>query len=117
VQGFTGVGISGTNVVCAPQEFVTFEPPSGATCQSYAQTFIDTSGGYLANPNATTACDFCTFSTTDSYLAQYDIHYDQRWRNYGLIWSYILFNIAAAVFLYWLARVVSPLVQNGKTFR
>jgi ATP-binding cassette, subfamily G (WHITE), member 2, PDR len=114
VQGFTGVGISGTNVVCAPQEFITFDPPSGETCQSYTQTFIETSGGYLANPNATTACDFCTFSSTSSYLAQYDIHYYQRWRNFGLLWSYILFNIVAALFFYWLARVVCSLVLHCK---
>jgi flagellar biosynthesis/type III secretory pathway M-ring protein FliF/YscJ len=29
----------------------------------------------------------------------------RRWRNFGLLWVYVVFNIFAAVFFYWLARV------------
>ena len=29
------------------------------------------------------------------------------WRNYGIMWAYVIFNIFAAFGLYWLARVVS----------
>jgi ABC-type multidrug transport system permease subunit len=62
-------------------------------------------GGYLANPDATTDCQFCPVSTTDSFLAQLSIFYSDRWRDIGILFAFVGFNILAAVFLYWLARV------------
>lgn len=32
--------------------------------------------------------------------------YANRWRDFGLLWAYVVFNIIAAVGIYWLARVV-----------
>ena len=46
----------------------------------------------------------CTLATTDAYLATVNIFYSHRWRNLGLLWAYIVFNVAAALGLYWLAR-------------
>jgi hypothetical protein len=31
--------------------------------------------------------------------------YADRWRNFGIFWSYSVFNVAAAVLLFWLTRV------------
>jgi ABC-type multidrug transport system permease subunit len=42
---------------------------------------------------------------TDTFLAQLNISYSDRWRNVGLLFVYIVFNVFAAVFLYWLIRV------------
>lgn len=61
--------------------------------------------GSLANPNAASDCQFCEMTTTNTFLAQVNSNYDLRWRNFGLLWVFIIFNIVAAVFLYWLARV------------
>jgi ATP-binding cassette, subfamily G (WHITE), member 2, PDR len=30
---------------------------------------------------------------------------EDRWRNFGILWVYIIFNICGALFLYWLTRV------------
>jgi ATP-binding cassette, subfamily G (WHITE), member 2, PDR len=30
---------------------------------------------------------------------------DERWRNFGIMWLFIVFNVAGALFLYWLTRV------------
>jgi ABC-type multidrug transport system permease subunit len=99
--------MSNKEVICATTEYVTFDPPSGQTCATYMQTYISTAGGYLSNPNATSDCSFCAMSSTNTFLASFDIYYKDRYRAFGLMWVYILFNAAAGVALYWLVRVVS----------
>lgn len=55
--------------------------------------------------NSTTECVFCTGSDTNVFLKSVSADYNDRWRNFGICWVYIVFNAAAAVGLYWLARV------------
>ncbi|PWY88623.1 pleiotropic drug resistance protein PDR [Aspergillus sclerotioniger CBS 115572] len=105
VSGMLSTGVSGTTAVCETSEYLHFSPPSGSTCQSYMADYINTNGGYLENPSATTNCSFCSISSTDAYLAQVSSYFSDAWRNFGLMWVYIIFNIFAAVFIYWLARV------------
>ena len=62
-------------------------------------------GGYLQNPNVTSDCSFCSLSDSNSFLASVNSHYSDRWRNFGLMWVYIVFNIFAAIGMYWLVRV------------
>ena len=38
-------------------------------------------------------------------LATVNAYYDQRWRNFGILWAFVAFNVVAAVGLYWVARV------------
>ncbi|ELU44174.1 ABC transporter CDR4 [Rhizoctonia solani AG-1 IA] len=47
----------------------TIVPPSGQTCSSYMNQYITAAGGYLVNPDASSDCQFCPQSTTDTYLA------------------------------------------------
>jgi len=44
-------------------------------------------------------------SSTNQFLAQVSSNYALRWRNFGILWAFIIFNGFAAVFLYWLVRV------------
>ena len=62
-------------------------------------------GGYLQDPNATGECQFCALDSTNQFLAQLGSDYANRWRNFGFMWIYIVFNAFAAVGLYWLVRV------------
>jgi len=68
-------------------------------------SYINAKGGYLQDSNATTDCSFCTTAETNKFLASVESHYSQRWRNFGFMWAYIAFNVAAALALYWLVRV------------
>ncbi|OKL58430.1 Multidrug resistance protein CDR1 [Talaromyces atroroseus] len=112
VQSMLSTGLSGTTVTCAANEYITFNPAPGfATCASYMQDYINANGGYLKVPDATSDCQFCTISETDVYLASVESYFSQAWRNFGLMWVYIAFNVAGAVFIYWLARV-----PKGKKF-
>ncbi|KAL2006612.1 hypothetical protein VTN00DRAFT_9280 [Thermoascus crustaceus] len=105
VSAMLSTGVSGTNVVCEAVELLHFDPPSNMTCQQYMGPFIEMAGGYLSDPDATSNCGFCQMSSTDTYLAMVSSHFSDAWRNFGLMWVYIAFNIAGAVFIYWLARV------------
>lgn len=38
-----------------------------------------------------------------------------RWRNFGIMWAFIIFNIFGALFLYWLTRVPKKAKTAKKT--
>ncbi|KAL8972908.1 MAG: hypothetical protein Q9197_002572 [Variospora fuerteventurae] len=105
VNGMLATGLANTEVVCSDIEYTTFNPRDGQTCFEYMEPFIDQRGGYVLDPNATTQCQFCISQDTNVYLAQLHSEYSTRWRNFGIMWAFIVFNIAAALFFYWLARV------------
>lgn len=82
-------------IECNDTELVTLEPLAGQTCGTYMAQYISTVGGYLTNPDATTGCQFCSSRTTDEWLGpQFNIFYHNHWRDFGLFWAYILFNVS-----------------------
>ncbi|KAJ5774780.1 CDR ABC transporter [Penicillium paradoxum] len=111
VSAMLSTGTSGASVVCEDIELLHFEPLSGQTCIEYLNDYIYGTngtppfGGYLIDEKATSDCSFCTVGETDTFLLGVSSKFEDAWRNFGLMWVYIAFNIAAAVFLYWLARV------------
>jgi len=110
IQGMLSIAVGRTTVICSPTELLHFQPPSGQTCSAYMSTYIGSHGGYLQDPSATSDCSFCSIESTDVFLATFQIYYKDRWRNLGLLSVYIFVNIFLAIFLYWLARVVSHFV-------
>ncbi|KAL8290132.1 hypothetical protein RQP46_003071 [Phenoliferia psychrophenolica] len=106
VSGMLTTGVSGAVLHCDAVSLTHIVPPAGETCQSYLGPYIAANGGSLyGDVLSTTACDICTASTGDAYLEQLGMSFDTAWRNWGLIWAYIAFNVAGAIGLYWLARV------------
>lgn len=104
ISGMLATAVANTDVVCADNEIVQFQPLNG-TCQEYLQGYIEARGGRLLNLDATSDCQYCPIADTNTYLAGVNSHYSERWRNFGILWVYVIFNIAAALFVYWLARV------------
>lgn len=98
-------GLANTQIICSSIELSHFDPPDGKTCEQYLQAYKSLRGGYVNNPDATQDCDFCAASDTNVFLAQLSSNYAYRWRNFGIMWAFIVFNVVAALFLYWLARV------------
>lgn len=105
ISGMLSTAVANTEVICASNELLHFVPAAGKTCAQYMTNYIEFAGGYLTNPHATDMCSFCTVKDTNVFLASVSSHYSQAWRNFGIMWAYIIFNIVAALFLYWLARV------------
>lgn len=105
VQGMLAASVANTAVVCASNELLTFQPLDGQTCGQYMSDYISMAGGYLTNENATSDCLFCTIGETNTFLETVSTSYGDRWRNFGILWAFIIFNIFAALGVYWLARV------------
>ena len=112
LSGMLSTGIANTAITCDDIEYSIFNPPSGQTCGEYLQTYINTVGGYVTDANATQDCRFCAVADTNTYLASVSSFYSERWRNFWIMWAFVAFNVCAAVFLYWLARV--PKNRKGK---
>jgi ABC-type multidrug transport system permease subunit len=104
IGGLVANSISGTTVVCAPSELNIFNPPSGQTCQSFAGAFVEVSGKLL-NPEATSNCEYCRYSVGDQYLHTLNMSLDDRWRNFGFMWVYILFNAFCVFLFFYLTKV------------
>ncbi|KAJ5784024.1 uncharacterized protein N7518_009701 [Penicillium psychrosexuale] len=112
VSGMLSVGISNTKVICATNEYLHFDPLNG-TCGEYMEAYKSTMGGYVEHELATSNCNFCPISDTSVYLASVSSNYSDVWRNFGIMWVFIVFNIFAACALYWWVRV--PKVKKTAT--
>lgn len=106
VEGFLGTTLANAPVTCAFNELVEFQAPAGSTCSEYMETYLQMAGGYLANNSGDLSdCQFCAMKSTNDFLAGINVDFSNRWRDFGLIWVFIVFNVFTACFLYWLARV------------
>ncbi|KLT39406.1 putative xenobiotic-transporting ATPase [Cutaneotrichosporon oleaginosum] len=103
-EGMLATGLARTNVVCSSAELLRLNAPSGQTCGEYLGPWIQQAGGYVKDP-ASSACEYCAMDKTDTFLSVFNIYYDNRWRDFGLMWVYIIFNVFAAIAFYYLARV------------
>lgn len=117
VSAILSIGIANTAVECSPLELLYFEPLPNTTCGAYMLPYIQQLGGYLINPSATTECEFCVIADTNTFLSSVGIDYGDRWRNFGILWGYVVFNGLMAVLLYWGFRVPKkrkePAVKGG----
>ncbi|KAF2020714.1 hypothetical protein BU24DRAFT_7207 [Aaosphaeria arxii CBS 175.79] len=111
ISGMLATGVANQRVECGPNEYVHFNPVQGS-CYEYIEPFAKMTGGYVSNPNATENCSYCAMGDTNIFLAGVNSDYGNVWRNFGLMWVYIIFNIFGACLLYWLVRV--PKVKKEK---
>lgn len=105
VDAIAAAGISGRAISCASNELAKFAPPAGLTCGDYLGRYAQAAGGRILDPSSTSLCEYCALQSSDQFLAGVGITYAHRWRDYGIGWAYISFNIFAAIFLYWAFRV------------
>ncbi|KIV77470.1 hypothetical protein PV11_09260 [Exophiala sideris] len=105
VGGIASNALHGRPVECSNSEYSIFDPPQNQTCGDYLERYLAVAPGYLTNPAATSDCRYCSLRVADQYMAQSNIFWSERWRNFGLVWLYFIFNIAVATLLYWALRV------------
>ena len=105
IQGVLSTSLANTEVVCSKEELLLITPLLGKTCQEFMGPYIETAGGYLIDPNATSVCQYCRMGTTNTFLESINALFSERWRNFGLFVSFIVINMILTTFLYWLARV------------
>jgi ATP-binding cassette, subfamily G (WHITE), member 2, PDR len=106
VGGISVSGLADKPIVCSSDEVAVFQPPSGDTCGSYLQPYLDGGGaGTLLNPDATADCSYCPLQSTTQVLDRFGMSYSKRWFNWGIGLVYIAFNILCVFVLYYLFRV------------
>ncbi|ODA80911.1 hypothetical protein RJ55_03871 [Drechmeria coniospora] len=108
IGGIVATELHGRPITCSSAETSVFNPPPGMSCAEYLAPLAGTGPGVLQNPNATEACAFCPVTTADELLAPSGIYWSERFRNFGIFWVYIVFDVCAAVFLYYFFRVRQP---------
>lgn len=114
VQGITGTAMAGRRIQCSSDELSIFDPPSNQTCGTYLAPFLTSAPGRLNNPTSTANCSYCALRSTDQFLAVSGIDYSTRWRNFGLLWAYITFNIFATIIFYYTFRIKKWSILNLK---
>lgn len=117
VAGIVATMLHGREVNCSEQETSIFDAPAGQTCGEYLAAYFQQAPGTLQNPSATTGCRVCPISSADQYLAGPNIYWADRWRNFGLMWVYVFFNIAVATFLYYFFRVRKSSGKSSSIFQ
>jgi ABC-type multidrug transport system permease subunit len=106
VGGISATALHGRPIHCSDRELSLFDPPVGQTCGQYLHEFLVAAEGELYNSESSRQCQYCPFRSADQYLAIRNIAWDDRWRNFGIFWVYVIFNVSGAIVLYYLFRVL-----------
>jgi ABC-type multidrug transport system permease subunit len=121
VSGIASVGMAKKSIKCATSETIMVPISShqghgvGTTCSEYLSPYIGQAGGYVTNPEASQAlCQFCPAQDTDTVLQSLGIRYVDKWRNFGFMCIFILFNVLGALFLYWISRTSRGHKHRGR---
>ncbi|KAI0830812.1 ABC-2 type transporter-domain-containing protein [Trametes gibbosa] len=89
--------LHGLEITCKADEFIPFNPPSGQTCQQWANEFVTGFGGYLDNPNDMTSCRYCQYEVGDQFFLPLNIRYENRWRDVWILFAFGVFNFIATI--------------------
>lgn len=108
VQGLVAAGLSNAPVTCSSIEYLHVTVPSNRsaiTSDDYLASYRQVAGGYIANPDATTDCQYCPISNADVVLRSFGMDTTKPWRNVGFMAAYIVFNVLAIFGTYCLVRM------------
>lgn len=105
VANMLSIGLADSDVTCSSSELLKISPLGGKTCEEYMQEYISYAGGYLTNPSATESCEYCSVSSTNTFLASLSIFSSEQGRNVGVFIAFIIFDWICTVAFYYLARV------------
>lgn len=106
IGGWAGTGLQGREISCAENELAVFDPPSGMSCGTYLAKYLESGApGSLLNPSANAACRYCPLRSADQFLAASEVDPADKYRDLGIMFAYIVFNVFAAGALYYIFRV------------
>ncbi|GAM17381.1 hypothetical protein SAMD00019534_005560 [Acytostelium subglobosum LB1] len=102
VEGLVTNVLSHVTVTCTEEDLIKFNPPPGQTCGEYTaifETYPHT--GYITNQNQTSDCGYCLYSHGSEYYHQLGWSESHRWRNFGILGCFWIFNVLMlSVFIY-----------------
>ncbi|KZO94469.1 ABC-transporter [Calocera viscosa TUFC12733] len=97
VSGMISNELYNLPIVCRDSEYYVFQPPSGQTCFEWAGDFINEVGGYLANNNATSNCQYCQYRLGQEFYTPLNISYSTRERDLWILFCYFVANFIITV--------------------
>ncbi|KAF1845157.1 uncharacterized protein K460DRAFT_394877 [Cucurbitaria berberidis CBS 394.84] len=101
LEGFLALLVRGQEIKCKTKELAIFPPPPGQDCQTYAGQFAQQSGGYVqTQPDGN--CGYCQYATGEAFAASFNVFPKNIWRDFGIMWAYIMFNFAVVFVCTWL---------------
>ncbi|KAJ2986020.1 hypothetical protein NUW58_g5230 [Xylaria curta] len=100
ISAIISTGLSGIDVACLSKDILRLDTPAGETCSAYLGAVPK-----LLNPNSTSGCEVCMYTSVDSLLAYFNIYFQDRWWEWGVTIAYNIINIALTFLLYWVAKV------------
>jgi ABC-type multidrug transport system permease subunit len=104
IEGLAVNELSNLPVECKGDDFIKLYSPPGQTCGEYMANYFNNGGpGYLENPNATDECNYCNYkSGKEYYTLSFGWDAANKWRNFGIIICYFIFNVLVFLALcYW----------------
>ncbi|CAI7653880.1 unnamed protein product [Penicillium glandicola] len=107
LRGVLSAVLPEVEIECASLEATHFDPLPGKTCQAYAGNFVDSIAktGYLVNPLATADCQYCPYTDGAQYMANLNVHVDDKWRCFGIFLAFVIINWALVYFFIYTVRV------------
>lgn len=106
IEGLIGNELGGMPVVCDENDAFLLQSPTGVSCGDFMEPFFTAGGpGQVLNPSDIGTCYVCPFATGDQYLDTLEWSASHKWRNYGIIYAYWIFNIACVCILCKIYRV------------
>ncbi|KAI9304002.1 ABC-2 type transporter-domain-containing protein [Cunninghamella echinulata] len=103
IEGLVVNTLADIKVTCYDGDWMKIRAPPGQTCGQYFNDFFNNGGlGYLQDSNATDSCNYCQYTTgNDFYETNIGWDFNNRWRDFGILCAYWIFNIFAfSVFVY-----------------
>ena len=91
LEGFLAVAVHDQPVICSTDEFARFPAPPGETCQSYTDSFIQQTGGYVQT-GLDGICEFCQYANGDEFAIGFSVFYSNIWRDFGIFAAFCVFN-------------------------
>ncbi|KAJ0419394.1 ABC-2 type transporter-domain-containing protein [Aspergillus carlsbadensis] len=102
LEAFLGVLVHQVPMECVEREDARFSlPPGSSSCQEYAGGFTSQAGGYVTDVGGG-MCAYCLYSDGDEFASSFNVYYSHKWRDYGIVWAFIMFNFAATFLFSWL---------------
>jgi ATP-binding cassette subfamily G (WHITE) protein 2 (SNQ2) len=105
IGGVLAATLSNQPVECGPQEAAYFDPPPGSTCAAYAADFLARSTGYLLNPESSSNCGYCQYSSGVDYMTTLNIKPEYKWRYFGIFLAFCISNWALVYFFIYTVRI------------
>ncbi|KAE8444259.1 hypothetical protein EG329_000759 [Mollisiaceae sp. DMI_Dod_QoI] len=105
IGGVLAATLNNTPIRCAAEEAAYFNPPPGSTCQTYAANFLQTAPGYLMNPDDSSNCGYCMYSTGVDYMRGLNISPKDKWGYFGIFLGFCISNWALVYFFIYTVRI------------